>query len=79
MKFIKSKLPHKYLGLVMIIASQLGIVSGIKEYHRKAQKEGQGNVLVILNLLFFSVMIIIGEVMHQITLRKKVPFISGKP
>ena len=36
MKFIKSKLPHKYLGLSMIIASQLAITSGIKVYHKKA-------------------------------------------
>ena len=36
-------------------------------------------MLIMIHLLFFLTMIIIGEVMHRITLKKKVPFKSGLP
>ena len=73
-KFVKGKVVHKIFGLGLTIGSQFTQGAGILAFFNIDQDKERGKLLLWLNVVFFFTMLIIGEVIYQLNLRKQTPF-----
>ena len=69
MKFIKGKVFHKVLGLVLTVGSQATVAFGLKAFYKIDGDKEKGNLLMWLNVGFFFTMLLVGELSYQVVKR----------
>ena len=65
MKFVKAKTFHRIFGLVLTIGSQVTQAFGIKSFFAIHRETDKGTLLLWLNVVFFFLMLFIGETVYQ--------------